>query len=263
MERMSGADQVAVITGASSGLGLELAKELAREGCRVGVLARRAEPLEKLAGEIRAAGGIAEFEAVDVAQRQPTLDAIHRLAAKLGPVDLLVANAGMGVETRLEPMNVGEVEQMIRVNLLGVIYAIEAVLPEMLKRGRGHVAAVSSLAAYKGFPGQGGYCASKAGVKMYMESLRIQLRGRGIAVTTICPGFIRTAMTESHTFHMPFLVDADEAARRVARALRRKKKVFNFPWQTERLVKFCYWVPDWIMARVSRRTYSEGRQQNG
>src|SRR5262249_10873597 len=131
-----------------------------------------------------------------------------------------------------------------------------AVLPGMLKRRSGHIAATSSLAAYKGFPGQAAYCASKAAVKTYLESLRIELRGTGIHVTTICPGFVRTEMTASHRFRMPFLLDAPDAARRVARALRRKKKVFNFPWQTERLVKFCYWVPDWIMAQATRRTYS-------
>jgi short-subunit dehydrogenase len=256
---MSQSGRVAVITGASKGLGQELAKQLAREGYRVGLLARDQDALTKATNEIRANGGTAEFEVADVSERQSTLDAIHRLAERLGPVDLLVANAGIGPETRLEPMNVEQVEKMFRVNLFGVIYAIEAVLPEMLKRGSGHLAAVASLAAYKGFPGQAGYCASKAAVKTYMESLRIQLRTRGIAVTTICPGFIRTNMTESHRFRMPGLMNADEAARRVARALRRKKKVFNFPRLTERLVKFTYWVPDWIMVRATRGTYTESR----
>jgi short-subunit dehydrogenase len=245
--------RVAVITGASSGIGRELAKELARGGYRMGLVARRREELERLAAEIRQAGGVAEFEPADVTDRHALVGAIHRLTERLGPADLLVANAGLGTGTRLNPPNTDEVEQVIRVNLLGVVYALEAVLPDMLKRRSGHIAATSSLAAYKGFPGQAAYCASKAAVKIYLESLRIELRGTGIHVTTICPGFVKTPMTESHRFRMPFLIDAEEAARRVALALRRKKKVFNFPWQTERLVKFCYWVPDWIMARVAQR----------
>jgi short-subunit dehydrogenase len=141
---------------------------------------------------------------------------------------------------------------MVRVNLLGTVYAIEAVLPEMLRRGRGHLAAVSSLAAYKGLPGESGYCASKAAVNVYMEALRIQLRNRNIAVTTICPGFVKTPMTAVNKFHMPWLLDADEAARRMVQALERKRKVYNFPWQTTLLTKLSCWLPDWMLARTMK-----------
>jgi short-subunit dehydrogenase len=139
---------------------------------------------------------------------------------------------------------------MFRVNTLGVVYAIEAVLPEMLRRGRGHLAAVSSLGAYKGLPGESAYCASKAAVNTFMEGLRIQLRGKGIAVTTICPGFVRTPMTSVNDFPMPFLLEADEAARRIVRALRRKVKVFDFPWPMAVLMHLTRWLPDWAMART-------------
>src|SRR5262249_54570860 len=135
--------RVAIITGASSGIGRDLAKELVKDGYRVGVIARRREELEKLVAEIRQAGGTAEFESADVADRTSLISAIHRLAERLGPVDLLVANAGLGTATRLNPPNTEEIEQVIRVNLLGVVYAIEAVLPEMLKRRSGHIAATS------------------------------------------------------------------------------------------------------------------------
>jgi short-subunit dehydrogenase len=127
----------------------------------------------------------------------------------------------------------------------------------MLKRKQGHIAAVSSLAAFKGFPGQSGYCASKAGVKIYLEGLRIQLRSRGIKVTTICPGFVHTPMTAAHPFPLPFALEPDDAARRVARALRRKTKVFTFPWMMSRMVKIGYWVPDWIIARATRHTFEK------
>jgi short-subunit dehydrogenase len=242
-------DQVAVVTGASSGIGWELAKELARAGCKVGLVARRQDKLEALADEIRKAGGTAALAAADVGERGPTVSAIHALATQLGPVDLLVANAGVGMPTLLEPLNVEDVERMVKVNLLGVIYAIEAVLPEMLRRGRGHLAAVSSLAAYKGLPGESGYCCSKAGVNAYMEGLRIQLRDRGITVTTICPGFVRTPMTAPNDFRMPWLLEADEAARRIVRALARRKTVYNFPWQMTLFMKVVSWLPDWVIAR--------------
>src|SRR6516165_2903285 len=195
-------NQVAVITGASSGIGWAVARELAGCGCRLGLIARREDRLKALADEIRAAGGKAVYAVADVGERAQTLSAFRTVRDQLGPVDLLLANAGLGLPTPLEPMNVPQVESMFRVNTLGVVYAIEAVLPEMLRRGKGHLAAVSSLASYKGLPGESGYCASKAAVNVYMEGLRIQLRSRGIAVTTICPGFIQTPMTAVNKFHM-------------------------------------------------------------
>jgi short-subunit dehydrogenase len=246
---MSFANQVAIVTGASSGIGWELARELARGGCKVGLVARRRDRLETLAADIRQAGGTVAIAPADVAERTPTVAAIHALAAELGAIDLLVANAGLGLPTLLEPLNITDVENMIRINLLGVVYAIEAVLPEMLRRGRGHLAAVSSLAAYKGLPGESGYCASKAGLNAYMEGLRIQLRERGIAVTTICPGFVKTPMTAMNEFKMPWVLDADVAARKIVRALERRKKVYNFPWQTMLLMRATRWLPDWVMAR--------------
>ncbi len=244
------ANQVAVITGASSGIGWELAKALAARGCAVGLLARRRDKLEALAKEIEAAGGRAAVAVANVADRHETVAAIHQLRDALGPVDLLIANSGVGLPTELEPMNMDEVDNMIRVNFLGVVYAIEAVLPEMLKRGKGHLSAVSSLASYKGMPGESGYCSSKAAVNTYLEGLRIQLRSRGIAVTTICPGFIRTPMTNVNPFKMPFLMDADRAAQLILRALDRRKKVYNFPWQTYLLMKLTRWLPDWVVARA-------------
>lgn len=247
---MSFANQVAIITGASSGIGWELAKELARQGCAVGVLARRQVNLEILVREIQTFGGKAAFSVADVSNRVETVAAIHSLRNMLGPVDLLIANSGVGVPTTIEPLNIDEVVQTFHVNTLGVVYAIEAVLPDMLARGQGHLAAVSSLAAHLAIPGESAYCASKAAVNVYMDALRVQLRGRGIDVTTICPGFIETPMTAVNTFQMPFLMKADRAARLMLRALARKKKTYNFPWQTTLLIKSARWLPEWLLKRV-------------
>jgi short-subunit dehydrogenase len=247
---MTFANQVAVVTGASSGIGRALAKRLAAAGCKVGLVARRREQLEALAEEIKQSGGTASFAPADVGDRGPTLAAIHDLAARLGPVDLLVANAGVGAPTLLDPINIGDIEKMIRVNLLGVVYAIEAVLPDMLRRRSGRLAAVSSLGAYKGMPGESAYCASKAAVNTYLEGLRIQLWSHGVRVTTICPGFVDTPMTAVNKFKMPFVMSADEAARRMLNALRRGVKVYNFPWQTALLMKLLAWLPDRMVARL-------------
>jgi short-subunit dehydrogenase len=250
------ANRVAIVTGASSGIGRALAKALAGEGAKLGLLARREDLLKALAEEIRAEGATVAVAAADVTDRAQTETAIHHLGSQLGPIDLLLANAGVGTPTLLDPVNVADVEQMFRVNVLGVVYAIAAVLPEMLRRRQGHLAAISSLGSYKGLPGESGYCASKAAVNTYMEGLRIHLRDRGIAVTTVCPGFVRTPMTDVNEFHMPWLLEADEAARRIVRALHQRRKVYNFPWQTTVLTKMTRWLPDWLLAR-SMRGYNE------
>ena len=247
---MSFVNQVAVVTGASSGIGWEIAKELARQQCAVGVIARRQELLVKLVQEIQSAGGKAACAVADVADRAQTNAAIRALRDQLGPVDLLIANSGVGYPTRIDPINVDEIDTMFKVNTLGVVYAIEAVLPEMLQRGQGHLAAISSLAAYLAIPGESGYCASKTAVNVYLDALRVQLRPRQIHVTTVCPGFVSTPMTASNKSWMPWLMKPDRAARLIVRALMRKKKIYNFPWQLSLIVKCAAWLPDWVLARA-------------
>ena len=241
------AGHTVVITGTSSGIGKSLARTLAIQGARVGLIARRQPALEELAGEIREAGGNAAWAVADVGDRAALHRAVDALIGELGPVDLMIANAGVGVPTTLEPINIDAIEETIRVNVMGVIYAIEATLPSMLARGSGQIAAISSLAAYKGMPGESAYCASKAAVNAYMEGLRVQVRGRGVAISTICPGFIHTPMTQSMTV-MPFALTADQAAERIVRAIARKVKVYNFPRRTAALMWITRLMPDWVLA---------------
>jgi len=241
------AGKVAVVTGASSGIGWALAKALAAEGCKVGLVARRADPLRTLAAEIAAAGGTATVAVGDVGDSGSVAAAVAAVRAALGPIDLMVANAGVGRVTRLDPVNLADVENMIRVNLLGVVYAFAAVMPEMLARKAGHLVAVSSLAGYRGLPGESAYCASKAAVNVYLDGLRIHLRGTGVRATTVCPGFVKTPMTAMNTFHMPGLMDADAAARRIVRAVKAGRKVYNFPWRLHLMTKLSRWLPDGVM----------------
>src|SRR5262249_21719575 len=154
-------------------------------------------------------GGTAALAAADIGDRGQALTSIREVSAALGPVDLLIANAGVGRPTFLDPMNVPDVEMMFRVNVLGMVYAFEAVLHDTLRRGRGILAGVSILGAYNGLRGESGYCASKMAVITCLESLRINLHGRGIPVTTICLGVVRPPMADSHAFHMPWLLEPD------------------------------------------------------
>jgi len=253
----------AVVTGASSGIGRALALELAVGGCRVGLIARRAPELAAAVAEVRAAGGRAEFAEADVGDRGEVQRAFAALAEAHGPADLLVANAGLGRATTLDPVNIEVVEATFRVNLMGVVYAVEAALPAMLAKGTGHLAAVSSLMAYKGFPGESAYCASKAAVNAYLEGLRVPCRWRGLAVTTICPGYVRTPMTAANAFPMPFVVDADEAARRIVRALARRRKVYDFPMPMALAVKASRWLPDWAVDAAFRRLFQDPPAKGG
>jgi short-subunit dehydrogenase len=254
------ATQVAVVTGASSGIGWELARQLAAEGARVGLVARRRDALEALASSIRAAGGTAVVEPADVADRGQVERALACVAGQLGPVDLLIANAGVGMPTLLDPVNVADVEAMFRVNVLGMVYAFAAVLPAMLQRRRGHLAAVSSLGGYLGLPGESAYCASKAAVNVYLDGLRIHLRDRGVKVTTLSPGFVTTAMTTGNTFWMPGLLSAEQAARRMLGALRRGRAVYRFPWITRVLMRLLGTLPDWLVAKIMS-DYNEAAAQ--
>ena len=231
---MTLANQVAVITGASSGIGWSLSKFLAGKGFKVGlIVANRQELLEKLGQEIQQAGGQLALAAANVGDRQATLMRLRPAARRNGRVDLMIANAGVGRPTTLDPINIDDIETMYRVNVFGVIYSIEAVLPDMLSRGLGHLAVVSSLGGYKGLPGESAYCSTKAAVNCYMEGLRIQLRSKGIHVTTICPGFIKTPMTGYESVQDAVPDERHEAARRIVRALEAEEKGVQFPQADE------------------------------
>lgn len=251
---MTFANRTALVTGASTGIGRSLAKVLAAKGARVGAIARRADLLDSLVSEIRAQGGTIEAAVGDVADRESLGKAVDSLMDRLGPADVMIANAGIALPSFVaEPENRANVEQMIRINLLGVVNAFDAVLPGMLARGSGHLVAVSSLAAYKGLPGSAGYCASKSAVNAYCEAARIELRPRGIAVTCVCPGFVATPMTASVPHPMPMTLQPDEAARRIVLALRRRPAVLDFPWPMRFLMWLAKWAPDRSIAKQMAR----------
>jgi len=254
--------QVAVITGASSGIGWSLACQLAAEGCKVGLVARRSEPLHALQKLITDAGGTARIAVADVGDREQVEAMFRTFEEQLGPVDLVIANAGVGKATLLNPVNMVDVEAMIRINLMGVIYTLSAAIPSMLSRKTGHLVAISSLASYRGLPGESAYCASKAAVNAYLDGLRIHMRGTGVQVTTVCPGFVTTPMTEANKFHMPGLMTADYAARKIIRAIKRGTKVYNFPWRLHMMVKLSRWLPDRVM-RWFMDDYNEEAAKQG
>jgi NAD(P)-dependent dehydrogenase (short-subunit alcohol dehydrogenase family) len=249
-------NKVVLITGASSGIGRAMGIELARRGASVGLLARRREVLEEIVAEITAAGGRALALPADVIHSDSVRAAACDLRRKFGYIDLLVANAGVGGTTYAVDLCEKEVAQVIRVNVLGTVNSVTAVIPHMIQRGSGHLVAISSLAAYRGLPKSAAYCASKAGVSALFESLRIDLMKTGVDVTIIHPGFIKTPLTAGRT-RMPYLLELDDAVQKMIWAIEKRKKSYSFPWQLASIVRACMLLPiplyDWIASRNSFR----------
>jgi short-subunit dehydrogenase len=240
--------RVALVTGASSGIGHALAARLSRAGAAVGLVARREAELRALEKAIREGGGRAVAVPADVRDRGDVERAVGRVRERLGPIDLVIASAGVGMPTLLDPVNVEDVEAMFRINVMGVVHVFSAVMPDMIARRSGHLAAVSSLAGYLALPGESAYCASKAAVNAYLAGLRGHLRGTGVRVTTLCPGFVRTAMTAANAFWMPGLMSADEAARRMLKAIERGRSVYDFPVSATLLTRVVALLPERIAA---------------
>src|SRR6266852_2656580 len=250
-------DKVVLITGASSGIGRALALELARRGAAVGLLARREDLLQEVVREIEAHGGKASALPADVTDANAVRSAVGALRNEFGPIDLLIASAGVGATTaggKLEPEGVARV---FSVNVMGVVNSVTAVIPQMIERGRGQLAVISSLAAYRGLPKSAAYCASKAAISSLFESLRLDLQPQGIDVTIIHPGFIKTALTAGREAKLPFLLEVDDAANKIIRAIEKRKKSYAFPWQLATLVRAGMVMPiflyDWISSRNSFR----------
>ncbi len=235
--------QRAIITGASSGIGAALARELTRCGWAVALLARRAELLRDLAAELPNSVAVA----CDVTDRDSVQRAVREAG---GTFDLAVANAGVGVPSHATKFNIADAEQMVRVNILGMMYLFDAVVPAMIERRGGHFAGVASIAGLRGLPTSSVYSATKAAMQSFLEASRVELAPYDVAVTIVNPGFIETPMTEKNKFKMPFLMKADEAARIIADGLERRARVVEFPRPMSLLMRMTRLIPDAIYDRA-------------
>lgn len=249
--------KVVFITGASSGIGHSLSVELGRRGASLGLLARRAEMLEKTVEDVQKAGGSAVALPVDVTNAPSIQQAADELRKRFGKIDVLIANAGVGATTDAKDLRAEEFANVININLLGAVHSVISVVPQMVEKGSGHLVAISSLAGYRGLPKSGAYCASKAGVSAFFESVRLDLRGSGVDVSIIHPGFIKTPLTAGRQANMPFLMELDDATQKIICAIESRKKSYAFPWQLATIVRagmlFPNWLYDWIAARNSFR----------
>lgn len=230
-----------VITGASSGIGAALAVEYAAEGVQLGLLARNAERLAEVKAECEAKGASVSTASIDVAAREAMHDWLLDFDSKY-PIDLLVANAGIssGSGGGDEP---DVTYRLFATNVDGVLNSVLPVAPLMVGRRKGQIALVSSLAGIRGLPSAPAYSASKNAVRAYGEALRGKLGKDGVKVSVVCPGYVKTPLTDVNTFPMPFIMEAPKAAQVIRKGLARNRSRIAFPWQL--------YVPLWIMSSLS------------
>jgi short-subunit dehydrogenase len=247
-------DKVVFLTGASSGIGEALAMEIGKRGAVLGLLARREEMLKELAEKCEAVGGKARVFAADVVDAEAVQKSADALRDEFGHIDILIANAGIGgnnKETRaLEPE---AVKKVIDINLLGAVNSVHAVLPQMLERKSGQLVAISSLAGFRGIPKSAAYSASKAGMTAFFESVRLDVMHRGIDVTIIQPGFIKTPLTAGRKSKMPFMMELEDALPNFLRAIEKRKKFAAFPWQIATVVRAGRIFPTWLYDKIAGR----------
>lgn len=245
-------DKHVLITGATSGIGRALVDEAIARSARVSAIGRRAALLEQIATQH---GDKVACAAADVGDRTALQAAVDTASLELGPVDVLIACAGVYRKTDGAAYDAARAEQVFRTNVIGVSNAVGAVLPTMIQRQAGHLCAVSSLGGLLSLPAAGAYCASKAAVATMMKSLRLDVEPRGIHVTTVYPGFVDTAMITDHERRTQRGIwPAEKAAQRILKAIERRKREDAFPlglWLEIKLASWLSWpVYRWAMKSV-------------
>jgi len=247
------------ITGASSGIGRALAEHYAARGAQLGLVARRPQLLHELSARwprrVRA-------YPLDVTDAAALRAAAADFIGCVGVPDVVIANAGVSVGTLTE--HTEDLEAMRRVmdvNHFGMAATFSPFIAGMRQAARGRLVGVASLAGIRGLAGAAAYCASKAAAISYLESLRLELRDSGIRVVTICPGYVRTAMTEVNQFPMPFLLAADEAAARFARVIERGSSYSVVPWQMAVVGKLLRLLPNAVYDRLFASAPRKPRQR--
>jgi short-subunit dehydrogenase len=253
-------NNIVLITGAASGIGRSLCHRLSEQGASLALIDRDEVALDDLARELEMARVRFRIAVADVRDRPGLGQAVDALVRELGPIDILVASAGVCGIALVDDLKVEQVEEILKVNFLGVVYTIDCLLPSMLLRKSGHIVGIASLAAICGLPMEEAYNASKAALAIYLEGLRPALRRRGIAVTTIFPGFVRTPLLDAVVLSMGIRhvfgsIEPATATAKITQAILKRRRVCSFPRTTTLLVHSARLLPaaalDWIRDRIA------------
>lgn len=243
-----------IISGASSGLGRALAQHYAGLGATVGLIARRQDLLEILSAEL---SGASTYVA-DVRDALSIQAVAQDFMQRHGCPDIVIANAGISRGTLTEYAEDGKVfEDILATNVTGMVNLFQPFIVAMQVSGRGSLVGIASVAGYRGLPGGGAYSASKAAAISYLESLRVEMYGKGVSVITICPGYVVTPMTANNPYRMPFILTAEDAAGKIARVIGNKTLFAVIPWQMAIIARVLKLLPDflydWLFAKAPRK----------
>lgn len=249
-----------LITGATSGLGFEMAVQLARnKKARLILTGRRKEKLDEAAKAVEAAGGEALCLVGSVTDIEEVRTQYAAIKSKWGGLDWAILNAGVGESMNARQFKAESYHWTFATNVGGVVNWMEAVLPDMIAQGSGVIAGISSLAAFRGMPNSGPYSASKAALNSLLESTRVDLRGTGVEVVTVCPGFVKSEITDRNDpKDMPILLTAQDGVARILAGIEARKRIVHFPWQLSWPVKYLIarlpgFVYDWLIGKVVTR----------
>ncbi len=249
-----------IITGGSSGIGAALARAYAGEGVTIGLLGRNQERLEAVASECQAQGATVRIGIVDVTQPDSMKAWLEHFDDE-HPVDLVIANAGVSGGTAGGDETLEDMQHIFRTNVDGVWHSLLPLIPRMRERGQGQIGIVASLAGYRGFPGAPAYCASKAAMKVYGEALRGYLAQDKVGVSVICPGFVKTPMTDVNDYTMPFMVTPEKAAVAIRKGLAANRARIAFPFPAAMLMWFLGLLSpaltDWIFSGLPAKPTTE------
>lgn len=242
-----------LITGASSGIGRELAIQLARKGCRLILIARRYELLKSLHQQLIPHPGGHLCLPCDVSEESQIASICEQILKEKTTPDVLILNAGIGEKFAVHDIDVAGMHRVFATNFFSVVWFVKFLLPDMLARNQGIIAATGSLSGYRGMPKAASYSAGKAALMRFIESLQIDLYGTGVRAILISPGFVKTPMTDQNDFRMPFMISADRAARIIIRGLEKEKSEIHFPLRLSILAKLSRSIPHRCYAFLMHR----------
>lgn len=251
--------QCVIITGAASGIGYQFALEFARRGASVGAIDRNEGQLKALSESlsIQSTASTCAIATADVTDRQAIQAAIESLIISLGKPNVVIASAGIGDENPVTNFSAETFARQVSINLIGVANTLEPLIPHFMQQRKGHIIALSSLASYRGLPNMAGYCASKAGLSAFMDSLRVELKDYGITCTTFCPGFIHTNMTSDLDLPPSEVMSLDYAIGRMMQAIDDKQSYLAFPRKNHWLLAFGRMLPTQVGDFLTMRRMSK------